>query len=167
MPRIIITLILGYLLIVLASVWHDVFGIYVRPDFLIILVVYTGIKSPDYKGAATVALLGFMMDIFSGYMVGLFMLISLLNFIFTMLAARLISFDALWTRTIFALFACIVQQVLLLFILNIFQGPGFLESDIIIKFVQQTVLTLVAAWLIFALLDKLESKFLQESQAFE
>jgi rod shape-determining protein MreD len=166
MPRIIITLILGYLLIVLASVWHDIFGIYVRPDFLIILVVYTGIKAPDYKGAVAVALLGFMMDIFSGYLVGLFMLISLFNFIFTIMAARLISFDALWTRTAFVLFAYIVQQVLLFLILNIFSGPVSLESYIVIKFIQQTVLTLIAAWLIFALLDKLESRFLQESQAF-
>ena len=164
MVRILVTLFLGYLFLVISSVWHRAFGFYIRPDFVLILVIYLGFTAPDYKGVMATAFIGYMIDIFSGYLIGMNMVLSLTTFALTLAAARFFSFKSIFTRILYTFIIYLAIQALMLFLLKIFVKFAPVNYFVIMTILKQAFLTLIAAPFIFILMDKLEEKFWQEER---
>ena len=80
---IVLLLLLGILSIVLQTTLLQLLPAWLgKPDILFLLVVYIACRVDLLRGAATILMLGFLMDVFSGVFLGLYPVIYLLVFAF-------------------------------------------------------------------------------------
>ena len=165
MFRFFIFLLFALLLTILQSTLVSlIFPAYLKPDLMLVLVVFLGISFPLIPGAFLVLFCGLLYDTFSSGPVGLFSFVYLfLFFSLKLLAQFLILGKAVPFRMILT-GALMGEQILLLILLPLAFGwtseAGLPSAGWILP---QVLLTCLASWPLFHLFRKVDTPPAEES----
>ncbi len=165
MTRFLIFLLSAFLLGVLQSTLISlIFPSYLKPDLMILLVIFLGVSFPLLSGAFLVLFCGLLYDTFSGEVLGLFAFIYLTIFFSLKLLAKFLILGETITFRIILAGALMFVQALLLIFLPLTVGivrqfswpwPGW--------FLPQVLVTCAACWPLFHLFRKLDIPPVEES----
>ena len=152
-------LVLSYLLTLLQSGWVSaIFPVFLKPDLMLIFVVYVGTLPYLLSGAALIASTSLIYELFSGSPAGFFLLIYLiLFFLLKFLAKFIIIGQSLSFRLLLVFLGLILQYFLLSFlpfVLGILPNlslPGWAWI------LPQAVLTSLLGWPVWILFNKVEA----------
>ncbi len=152
-------LLLLYLLMILQSTFiSDIVPPLIKPDLMLIFVVYVGTLPSLVSGAILVALCGLLFELFSGCPGGLFVLIYLLLFFMLKFLAKFILIgDSLSFRLLLVFAALLVQDLLVGFFpfaFGILQALAFPPRTWILA---QAAATSLVGWPLWILFKKLET----------
>jgi cell shape-determining protein MreD len=152
-------LFLFYLLILLQSTWlSEIFPLLLKPDLLLVFVVYVGTLPHLLSGAALVGLCGLLYELFSGSPGGLIVLIYfILFFILKALAKVILIGEALSFRLLLVFGALVLQDLLiglLPFVLGVAPAVILPSAAWILG---QAAATSLAGWPLWVLFKKVES----------
>jgi len=118
------------------------------------MVVYIGIFQGPWKGIFLAFLLGYIMDVLSGSIVGLYAFLRILTFLFTKLACENFYLKSAPSQIILTTLLCIVDGLFLLSIIYIFSSVENLWVFVLKFLLFQSVLTGLFGPPIFFLLKK-------------
>jgi rod shape-determining protein MreD len=163
--RFLIFLLSAFLLGVLQSTLISlIFPSYLKPDLMILLVIFLGVSFPLLPGTFLVLFCGLLYDTFSGGVLGLFAFIYLtIFFSLKLLAKFLILGETITFRIILAGALMFVQAFLLIFLpLTVgivrqlsWPSPGW--------FLPQVLVTCATCWPLFHLFRMLDNPPVEES----
>jgi len=152
-------LLLFYLLLLLQTTWlSEIFPLFLKPDLLLVFVVYVGTLPFLFSGAVLVGICGLLSGLFSGGPGGLAMLIYfLLFFLLKSLAKVILIGEALSFRLLLAFGARSLQDLLtglLPFVLGAAPAAILPPTSWILA---QAAATSLASWPLWILFTKVES----------
>ncbi len=165
MTRFLIFLLSAFLLGVLQSTLISlIFPSYLKPDLMILLVIFLGVSFPLLSGAFLVLFCGLLYDTFSGGVLGLFAFTYLaIFFSLKVLAKFLILGETITFRIILAGALMFVQALLLILVpltVGIVRQPSWPLPG---WFLPQVLVTCAACWPLFQLFRKLDIPPVEES----
>ena len=165
MTRFLIFFLSAFLLGVLQSTLISlIFPPYLKPDLMILLVIFLGDSFPLLPGAILVFFCGLLYDTFSGGVWGLFAFIYLTIFFSLKLLAKFIILGETMTFRIILAGTLMCVQALLLIFLPLFVGIGRHPSwPLPGWFLPQVLVTCVACWPLFLLFRKMDIPPVEES----
>ena len=166
MLRLFIFLLTAFLLTLVQSTLISlVFPSYLKPDLMILLVIFLGISFPPLPGAFLVLFCGLLYDTFSGGSLGLFAFVYLFIFFsLKVLAKVLILGETLIFRVILVAVLMGLQAILLMslpLILGI--APHLPWRPPSIWFLAQVLITCAAIWPLFHLFRRVDIPPAEES----
>ena len=158
MPRFLIFLLCAFLLAVFQSTLVSlIFPSFLKPDLMIVLVIFLGISFPLLSGAFLVLFCGLLQDTFSGGVLGLFVFIYLcLFFSLKLLAKFLILGETIPFRIILVGILMGVQTLLLVLLLPIIGIIGRFAWPRAGWILPQILLTCLAGWPLFYLFRRVD-----------
>lgn len=165
MFRFFIFLLIAFLLTLLQSTLISlIFPSHLKPDLMILLVVFLGIFFPPLSGAFLVLFCGLLYDTFSSGPLGLFAFVYLSIFFFLKVLAKvLILGETLIFRIILVGVLMVFQSLLLMFLpLVLGIAPRFLRPPPI-WILPQMLITCAAIWPFFHLLRRVDIPPAEES----
>jgi rod shape-determining protein MreD len=135
----------------------------IKPDFTIPLTFYICLLQKPVRGCFLVMWLGFLMDLFSGGIMGIFLFIRLVLFCFVQILKKLFFFENkfLWAGAVLLLF--LFDSLFIHFLFRLMGKNGGTLGIIIKTSVSQGFFTFLLSLLIFPLVNKFE-KFIKERQ---
>ena len=165
MFRFFIFLLTAFLLTLLQSTLISlIFPSYLKPDLMILLVVFLGISFPLLPGAFLVLFCGLLYDTFSGGSLGLFAFVYLcIFFSLKVLAKILILGETLIFRIILVAVLMALQSILLMFLPLILGVATHLAWPPSIWVLPQMVITCAAIWPLFHLFRRVDIPPAEES----
>ncbi len=165
MTRFLIFLLSAFLLGVLQSTLISlIFPSYLKPDLMILLVIFLGVSFPLLPGAFLVLFCGLLYDTFSGGVLGLFTFIYLtIFFSLKLLAKFLILGDTITFRIVLAGTLMFVQALLLIFLPLTVGIVRQISWPLPGWFLPQVLVTCAACWPLFHLFRKLDIPPVEES----
>lgn len=89
-----------------------------RPDLVLVLVVYLGLKEHSIGGALGAFLIGYLLDTFSGSPVGTNALAMSIVFLFCYLASRRLWTDSVVSATLVVFLGCVLKSSVLAAVLG-------------------------------------------------
>ncbi|MFH1623739.1 MAG: rod shape-determining protein MreD [Pseudomonadota bacterium] len=129
-------------------------GVPVKPDLILVMVVYLGIFRGPIIGIVLAFTLGYLMDTLSGSIIGLYSFLRIITFLLTKLACVNFYLNSVFTQTILVLVLSIVDGIFLLSTLYLFSSIDNLWP-FVVKFVPlQSILTGILSPIIFLILNK-------------
>ena len=155
MNRILAPILTGIVLLTLQATLLAFYPIQkVRPDIVLILVLYLGFSYPAIPGGILAFGLGCLVDLFSGNSLGLYAFTRPLIFF----VARLFRSHFYWEGISFQfvsvfIFALLEGWIILLLVAGLHQGPFHRPSTAMIHFLPQAVLTSLIAPVLFSLFN--------------
>lgn len=93
----------------------------VKPDLTIIMVAYVGIFHPDVRGLLLAFTLGYVLDVLSGNMTGLYSLLRIFTFVFIKLSGQRFYLKTIPAQFLLITLLSLVDGIFLLSILNAFK----------------------------------------------
>ena len=128
----------------------------VKPDLTIIMVAYVGIFHSDVRGMLLAFTFGYILDVLSGNITGLYSLLRIFTFIFIKLSEK-----SFYLKTITAQFLLITILSLVdgIFLISILDGFKLIYDPwhFLLKFLPvQSVITGLTGPIIFILLKKID-----------
>jgi len=159
-PFFLVLLLLLYLLTLLQSTWiSEMLPHFLKPDLMLIFVVYVGTLPYLLSGAAIVAICGLLYELFSGCPGGLFVLIYLLLFFLLKFIAKFILIGESLSFRLLLVFAALFLQDLLVgflpFAFGILRSMSFLPGWTWI--LSQAAATSLVGWPLWILFKKVET----------
>ena len=118
MKKFLIFFAIGSLLLVAQSIWSVFFHTRSAPEFVFILVVFSGIYHKPFGGMILAFILGFMVDSLTGLMPGLFASIYTLVFVFCRLAGRRFYMRSYPFQVLIVLATTLLAKILEYIVLN-------------------------------------------------
>jgi rod shape-determining protein MreD len=163
--RFFIFLLTAFLLTLLESTLVSlIFPSYLKPDLMILLVIFLGISFPLLPGALLVFFCGLLYDAFSGGPLGLFAFVYLcIFFSLKVLAKILILGETLVFRVILVAVLMSLQSILLMFIPLSLGIATHLAWPPSIWILPQMLITCAAIWPIFHLFRRVDIPPAEES----
>jgi rod shape-determining protein MreD len=163
--RFFIFLLTAFLLTLLQSTLISlIFPSYLKPDLMILLVVFLGISFPLLPGAFLVLFCGLLYDTFSGGSLGLFAFVYLcIFFSLKVLAKILILGETLIFRIILVAVLMALQSILLMFLPLILGVATHLAWPPSIWVLPQMLITCAAIWPLFHLFRRVDIPPAEES----
>ncbi len=141
-----------------------IFPAYLKPDLMILLVIFLGISFPPLSGAFLVLFCGLLYDTFSGGSLGLFAFVYLcIFFSLKVLAKILILGETLVFRVILVAVLMSLQAVLLMSLPLILGIAPHLARPPSIWFAVQVLITCAAIWPLFHLFRRVDIPLGEES----
>ena len=167
MVRTLIFLLTAFLLAIFQSTLVSrVFPAYLKPDLMIILVIFLGVSFPSLPGAFLVLFCGLLYDAFSGGPLGLFSFVYLFIFFSLKLLARVLIIGESFPFRMILTGGLMTVQIALLLLLPPALGRGGQFTWPPAGWVlPQVLLTCLASWPLFYLLRKVDSPPAQESSS--
>ena len=165
MKRVLFSLVLGIFFLALQTTLLPSLPIQrIRPDIVLILVLYWGLSTSLVSGGILSLLLGFLMDLFSGNSFGLYTFSRSLVFCLARLFKGQLYLESLLSQFLFVfLFALFEGLVVLSLLLALNPAPlGNLTSLFFTFFFPQSFLTGLISPLFFLLLNKVTLFLFQE-----
>jgi rod shape-determining protein MreD len=135
----------------------------IKPDFTIPLTLYICLIQKPVQGCFLAMWLGFLMDLFSGGVMGIFLFLRLVLFCFVQILKKLLFLEnkVLWVGVVLLLF---LLDSLLIHLLFGLMEKNWGTLEIILKTsMSQGFFTFLLSLLIFPLVNKIE-KFIKERQ---
>jgi rod shape-determining protein MreD len=127
----------------------------VKPDLMLIVVIYLGLNKGALTGEISGFVAGFLQDIFSGGLIGTNALIKMIIGNAVSLGHNKLAFENIITQAVLTVVVTLVGVVLTIFLNMIFAGPGFYYSRVIINGLIASLYNAVLAIFIFRFLDNL------------
>jgi rod shape-determining protein MreD len=141
-----------------------IFPSYLKPDLMILLVIFLGISFPPLPGAFLVLFCGLLYDTFSGGSLGLFAFVYLcIFFSLKVLAKILILGGTLIFRVILVAVLISLQAILLTSLPLILGIASHLAWPPLIWFLAQMLITCAAIWPLFHLFRRVDIPPAEES----
>lgn len=128
----------------------------IRPDFLLILAIFSAVQFPLCSGAFFVFVLGCFIQVFSGVTTGLYPLLYLLVFLSIRCLEDFFDFDRPLNLFLLACFSLTVKFFILLFCFNFIYE--FRHFEIIAPFIKESAYTLLIFPALYPLLCPLYKK---------
>jgi hypothetical protein len=158
-PFFLVLLLLLYLLTLLQSTWiSEMIPHFMKPDLMLIFVVYVGTLPYLISGAAVVAIGGLLYELFSGCPGGLFVVIYLLLFFLLKFLAKFILIGESLSFRLLLVFAALFLQDLLVGLLPF--AFGILQSLFFPRWtwiLSQAAATSLVGWPLWILFKKVET----------
>jgi rod shape-determining protein MreD len=123
-----------------------------KPDLFLILVVYIGIYSEFYRGAAFSLLFGWFQDVFAGNSMGLYGLVFLIIYFLVRYGASRFNAEALGTFYYLVFFGTLTGAFLVCFFQSFFTDAGMLWYVVIQNLFPQLFLNMLFAFLLLRIL---------------
>jgi hypothetical protein len=158
-PFFCILLLLSYLLTLLQSTWiSEIVPLFMKPDLILVFVVYVGTLPYLFSGAAVAVFCGLLYELFSGAPGGLFVLIYLVLFFLLRFLAKVVLIGESLSFRLLLIFAALVVQGLLVgvlpFISGILESPCFPPWTWILS---QASATSLVGWPLWNFFKKVET----------
>ncbi len=152
MTRIFAYFLLGFIFVLVqTSLFARCLPMFLKPDLLLILVIYLGLNEKYVRGGLLAYLLGCLEDVFAGHYLGLYGFALLVTFFAVRgLAGRLNTESSLLLLSM-VFGGTILQSVLLFFSLGFFADTGPLSVIFFGRLLPQILLNLAAALLLLQL----------------
>jgi rod shape-determining protein MreD len=165
LSRFFIFLLTAFLLTLLESTLVSlIFPSYLKPDLMILLVIFLGISFPLLPGALLIFLCGLLYDTFSGGPFGLFAFVYLCIFFSLKVVAKiLILGETLVFRVILVAVLMSLQSLLLMFLPLSLGIATHLAWPPSIWILPQMLITCAAVWPLFHLLRRVDIPPAEES----
>lgn len=128
----------------------------VKPDLIIIMVAYLGIFQGPGRGLFLAATLGYLVDILSGGITGMFTFLRIATFFLTKLVCENLYLKSVLSQTILIIILSIIDGILLLSTLYLFSSVENLWIFVARFLPLHAVLTGIFGPLIFLILNKTE-----------
>ncbi len=140
-----------------SAVIGEIFPDLIKPDLMLIFIVYLGFMAPPIAGAALTLFCGLLYDSYSGSPFGLFMFSDLaVFFLLKLLAKFLILGEALSLRLILVILAAVTQAFLLIFLPFALEISESFDLPTMNEFVAPILMTCLVGWPLFHLFKKLD-----------
>lgn len=164
MKRVFCYFLLGFIFVLLqTSVFPKVLPYHLKPNLVLILIVYLGLNEGYLRGALLAYILGCLLDGLAGVSPGLFGTALLVTF----LAVRAVACRFNTENSLLLLFmvfcGTVVQDCLLVFPLGYFADAGPMWQIIFRHFFLQLLFNLVAAFLLLTVFSRLQKRFAPRS----
>lgn len=132
---------------------------FLKPDMLLILVIYISLSEPLLRGALLTYFLGILHDVFAGAYLGLYGLVFLILFIACRTAMRWFDTENAPLLLALVFFGTILKGFLVLFALGLFADAGNVWPLIIRIIPTQALASLVAAMIVLLVASRLQKMF--------
>ncbi len=120
MRRIVFPLLIGVIFLTLQTTLFTFLHIQrIRPDLVLILILYLGLSYPPISGGILALFMGFLMDLFSGNGFGLYTLSRLLIFYVAQLFRGRFYLESFSSQFLFASIFCLVEGLFILILIRI------------------------------------------------
>lgn len=127
-----------------------------KPDLLLLLVVYLGLREPPLRGGCLAMLLGCLMDVFAGRTLGLNGLVLLLLFLAVRVTADRVNTESPLLMVLMAGLGTLSAGLIQAFLLGYFAGQEGVWALIIRRLPAQIVINLIAVFLLMGAVRWLE-----------
>ena len=157
MKRVLFSLVLGIFFLALQATLLPSLPIQrIRPDIVLILVLYWGLSTSPVSGGILSFFLGFLMDLFSGNSFGLYTFSRFLLFCLAQLFKGRLYLESLLSQFLFVFLFALFEGLLILILLSALNPAplGNLSSLFFTFFLPQSFLTGLISPLLFLLLNK-------------
>lgn len=128
----------------------------IKPDITIIMVAYFAIFHRPVRGIILAFFLGCLMDVLSGTILGVYMLLRICTFAMTRLVLDTFYFKTTFSQMLLTVALSIIDGVLLLLVLNIFGSIDNMWPFVLLFLPLQSLVTGIMTPVIFLLLKKTE-----------
>ncbi len=126
----------------------------IRPDLVLVLVVYLGISQSPFSGALLAFLLGCLMDVFAGSTLGFFALTKTLVFFCVYAMRGHLYFESSWAGLVLVSMGASIEAAILLILISVAPFSPTLPSPVGRLILYPILLTTLAAPFCFALLKR-------------
>lgn len=157
MKRFFIPLMLGILFLTLQTTLLTIFPIgRIRPDLVLVLTLFLGFSFPPLSGGILVFFFGYLMDLFSGNVFGLYALSRPLLFFGTQIFKDRIYLEGFLSRFLFVLLFALAEGLLLFVLLKAFNPDPLrnLYPIFFTRFLPHVLCTALLAPFLFSLFRK-------------
>jgi rod shape-determining protein MreD len=158
MKRQAILLLLGILFLTLQTTVLSYLPIRrIRPDIVLVLILYWGLTFPPVAGGLHTLFLGYLMDLFSGNSLGLFTFTRPLLFYLARLFKGRLYLEGLLSQSLFAFVFALFEGLLILILLSALNPApvGNLYPLFFVSYLPQSFVTGMVAPVLFLLLQKI------------
>ncbi|BCR04368.1 hypothetical protein DESUT3_14370 [Desulfuromonas versatilis] len=133
------------LLVLQTSLFPRVLPFSLKPDLLLILVIYLGLKEEIPRGGCVALVLGCMQDVFAGTAVGLFGFVLLMTFLGVRALADRLNTESSLLLLFLTCCGTLFESGLLLFTMVLFAEPGPVWQVLLERLLPQVAINLAAA----------------------
>jgi len=96
-----------------------------KPDLLLIIVLYIGFFLPSNEGAVLSFALGYVQDLFAGHLIGLFTLMRVTAWLAAKLMSGMLNLRSVFAQTIFVAIYSIADYFIMTGVLRLFGGAEY------------------------------------------
>jgi rod shape-determining protein MreD len=160
MKRLSILLLAGIVAVVLqATLLAQLPGGSLKPDLLLIVVLYIGFFLAPTEGGILSFVLGYLADLLLGYLMGLFTFARVTAWLFSKLASGMLNLKSVPAQTLFVALYTVVDAFVMIGVLKLFGGAEYPAPEIGRVMLYKALLNAVAAPLVITVLFRLERRF--------
>jgi len=131
----------------------------VKPDLLLIVVIYVGIFLPATEGGVLSFALGYLADLFSGNLIGLFTFTRVSAWLVAKLASGMLNLKSVPAQTIFVAFYSFVDYFVMVAALRFFGGGEYPLPEAASALWKTALMNAVAAPFVIIAISRLERRF--------
>jgi len=143
-------------LLLQATVIPWLLPVYLRPDLLLILLIYLGLNEKFRSGALLAYLLGCLLDVFAGHYLGLNGFVFLALFFLTRLAVRWFNTESTMLLVTMVFWGTLAEGGLVMFALGVFAQAGDIWSMVLMNLFPRAIVSCLVAELLLLLLNQLQ-----------
>ncbi|MFQ5457080.1 MAG: rod shape-determining protein MreD [Myxococcota bacterium] len=126
MKRLVILFVAGFIAVLLqvTLLAHLPFGS-LKPELVLIVVLYVGVFLPATEGGVLSFALGYLSDLFTGHLMGLFTFTRVTAWLVARLASRMLNLKSVPAQTIFVALYTIIDYFVMVAALRFFGGGDY------------------------------------------
>ena len=160
MKRILMLILAGLVaVLVQATIFSYLPGGRIKPDLLLIVVLYVGFFLPPTEGGVLSFLLGYLADLFSGPVMGLFTFTRVVAWFLSKLASGVLHVKSTPAQTIFVAVYSGIDALVLVGALRLFGGPDYPAPELDTGVLWRALLNAIAAPFVITGLSRLDRRF--------
>lgn len=127
-----------------------------RPNLLLILVVYLSLNESFFRAILLATLLGALQDVFSGTTLGLYAITQMMVFVLVRLFASRLNIESRRLLLILLSAGTLMQTIVIAFLLELFADAGAVPQILILSLPPQLLVNLLAGFVMLTLLLKVQ-----------
>ena len=131
---------------------------YLKPDLLLILLIYVGLNEKFRSGALLAYGLGCLLDVFTGHYLGLYGFVFLTLFFTTRIAVKWFNTESSMLLVTMVFWGTLAEGALVMFALGLFAEAGELYTLILVQLFPRAIVSCLVAEVILLLLNWLQRR---------
>lgn len=165
MKRIAILALAGFIAVLLqvTLLAHLPFGS-LKPDLVLIVVLYAGVFLPPTEGAVLGFGLGYVMDLFGGRLIGLFTFTRVVAWLVAKLASGMLNLKSVPAQTIFVAIYGVMDYFVMVAVLRVFGGGEYPVPEAGSAIWKTALMSAAAAPFVITALLRLERRFSTDAE---
>ncbi len=135
-----------------------------KPDLVLIVVLYAGVFLPPTEGGVLSFGLGYVTDIFTGRLIGLFTFTRVMAWLVARLASGMLNLRSVTAQTIFVAIYCVMDYFVMVAALRFFGGGEYPVPEAGSAIWKTALMSAVAAPFVISALHRLERRFSTDAE---